>query len=321
MWDLSAREFANNLPALCWIAQPDGYIAWYNKRWYEFTGATVEEMEGWGWQSVHKPEELPGVLERWRGSISSGEPFEMVFPLRKFDGTFTPFLTRVNPARNESGEITAWYGVNTEITEQVQAEDALALLANELSHRIKNIFAVVSGLISFSARSVPACREFSFELSKRIAALGKAHDFIRPHNASSSKLIATSMFDLIHQLLAPYQRDERILITGKDLQVNERATMSLALLFHELATNSTKYGSLSTAEGLVEISTEVTETALKINWEEKRGPPVATPMSLGFGSNLTRISIEAQLSGRITYDWKPKGLIVCASIPLEAVLP
>ena len=98
------RTLANAIPQLCWMANADGWIFWYNERWYEYTGTTPEQMEGWGWQSVHDPEALPEVLERWQDSIATGQPFDMVFPLRGADGVFRPFLTRVMPVHDEEGQ-------------------------------------------------------------------------------------------------------------------------------------------------------------------------------------------------------------------------
>jgi PAS domain S-box-containing protein len=124
--DREFRKLADHIPTLCWIADAEGYIVWYNRRWYEYTGKTPAEMEGWGWQSVHDPRNLAQVLERWRHAIASAEPFEMVFPIRGADGVFRPFLTRINPAFDEHGAVTNWFGVNTDISLQVQAEDAYA---------------------------------------------------------------------------------------------------------------------------------------------------------------------------------------------------
>ncbi len=120
------RALADAIPQLCWTANADGWIFWYNQRWYDFTGATPEEMEGWGWQSVHDPATLPTVLEGWNKAIAAGEPFEMVFPLRAADGAFHPFLTRVMPVRDSTGKVGRWFGTNTDITEQRQIEEALA---------------------------------------------------------------------------------------------------------------------------------------------------------------------------------------------------
>jgi two-component system cell cycle sensor histidine kinase/response regulator CckA len=120
------RTLANAIPQLCWMANADGSIYWYNDRWYDYTGTTPAQMEGWGWQSVHDPDVLPGVLERWKNSIATGEPFDMVFPLRGADGTFRPFLTRIMPVRDADGQVSRWFGTNTDISEQRKSEEVLA---------------------------------------------------------------------------------------------------------------------------------------------------------------------------------------------------
>ncbi|MGO9598242.1 MAG: PAS domain S-box protein [Isosphaeraceae bacterium] len=119
------RTMANAIPQLAWIAKPDGYIYWYNQRWYEYTGTTPEQMEGWGWQSVHDPQQLPEVLERWKKSIATGEPFDMIFPLRGLDGVFRPFLTRGMPLKDNQGRVQQWFGTNTDVSEQKQAAEEL----------------------------------------------------------------------------------------------------------------------------------------------------------------------------------------------------
>jgi PAS domain S-box-containing protein len=123
--DSEFRALAENLPTLCWMARPDGHIFWYNQRWYDYTGTTPADMEGWGWQSVHEPDMLPQVLERWRDSIATGHAFDMVFPLRGADGIFRPFLTRIHPHFDDQGTLTAWFGVNADISARVRVEQAL----------------------------------------------------------------------------------------------------------------------------------------------------------------------------------------------------
>ncbi|MEP6704416.1 MAG: PAS domain S-box protein, partial [Acidobacteriota bacterium] len=109
---------ADTVPQLVWMAEPDGSIFWYNRNWYDYTGTTSAEMEGWGWQAVHDPEMLPSVMGRWKASIESGESFEMEFPLRGADGEFRWFLTRVNAACDADGRIVRWFGTNTDIDVQ-----------------------------------------------------------------------------------------------------------------------------------------------------------------------------------------------------------
>ena len=125
---VSASDFrllADNLPTLCWIANGDGYIVWYNRRWHDYCGSTPEAMEGWGWQSVHDPDLLPTVLERWTAAVAAGEPFEMTFPLKGADGVYRPFLTRVQPVVDSSGQVARWFGVNTEVFDLFATEEAL----------------------------------------------------------------------------------------------------------------------------------------------------------------------------------------------------
>jgi len=123
--EIQFHILADSIAQLCWMATREGYIFWYNQRWYEYTGTTAEKMAGWGWQSVHDPDTLPAVMDSWQASIATGTPFEMVFPLLGADGVFRPFLTRVVPVRDQSGKIDRWFGTNTDIAEQRRIEQAL----------------------------------------------------------------------------------------------------------------------------------------------------------------------------------------------------
>jgi PAS domain S-box-containing protein len=131
--ELRFLQLADAIPQLAWIAQPNGHIDWYNSRWYEYTGATPAEMQGWGWQKVHDPEVLPAVNKRWNETLATGSPFEMVFPLRGADGVFRHFLTRVMPFRDAKGAVIRWFGTNTDISEQQKTQDELRLVAAKLS--------------------------------------------------------------------------------------------------------------------------------------------------------------------------------------------
>ncbi len=125
--DSQFRILADNIPTLCWMAEADGYIVWYNRRWHEYCGTTPDQMAGWGWKSVHDPEILPSVLVRWNESIATGQPFEMTFPLRRADGVFQPFLTRVQPMYDADGRVVKWFGTNVDVSAQVAAEEDLRL--------------------------------------------------------------------------------------------------------------------------------------------------------------------------------------------------
>ncbi|MBU6453811.1 MAG: PAS domain S-box protein [Cyanobacteria bacterium REEB67] len=112
------------MPQLGWTAQPDGRIDFYNRGWYEYTGTTFEEMEGWGWEKLHDPIYLQEVLERWKHSLATATAFEMEFPLKGKNGFYRTFLTRINPIFDESGKLIRWVGINTDIQDQKNAIEA-----------------------------------------------------------------------------------------------------------------------------------------------------------------------------------------------------
>ncbi len=118
------------MPQLGWVAEPNGAIGYYNRRWYEYTGTTAAEMLGWGWQSVHDPGRLPEILKLWREALATGVAFEASFPLRRHDGRFRWFKTHATPLRDEQGRIVRWIGVNTDIDDQKRAEEGLQALAD-----------------------------------------------------------------------------------------------------------------------------------------------------------------------------------------------
>lgn len=133
------RAMADNIPNLAWMADAEGSIYWYNKQWFEYSGTTHEQMQGWGWQALHDPHLLPGVLLKWKKSIATGKPFEMIFPLKGADGHYRQFLTRVNPVYDQSGRIFQWFGSNTDVTSQIEIEESLNVAKREVEESERNM--------------------------------------------------------------------------------------------------------------------------------------------------------------------------------------
>ena len=133
------RTMVNTIPQLAWIANPDGSRTWYNQRWYDYSGATQEEMEGWGWQKLHDPVLLPQVMKSWNTAIAAEQVFDMEFPLRGADGQFRIFLTRAEPLRNSEGHIVKWLGTNTDVHDQRLAEQARRETENQLQVVMENM--------------------------------------------------------------------------------------------------------------------------------------------------------------------------------------
>lgn len=201
------------------------------------------------------------------------------------------------------------------------AAQRLQLVSQELSHRIQNIFAVISGMISLSAREHPEAGAYAEDLLARIRALGGAHELVRPHSPDSRRTHGpTTLANLLHTLFEAYRADgaARIILSGADVALDVAAATPVALLFHELATNSLKHGALSRAAGTVGVHAEDLEADVRITWTERGGPPVReAPVHAGFGSRLITMSVEQQLRGSARRDWGAEGLTVTVVIPKE----
>jgi PAS domain S-box-containing protein len=126
------RALANAIPVVCWTADAQGWIDWYNDRWYEYTGQTKDESLGWGWQAAHHPDDFLAVMRSWPRSIETGESFEMEYRLRRHDGVFHWFLTRIEPLRDADGKIVRWYGSNVDIDAQKLALERTKRVAETL---------------------------------------------------------------------------------------------------------------------------------------------------------------------------------------------
>jgi PAS domain S-box-containing protein len=135
--EVKFQELADNMSQFAWTADALGWIYWYNKRWHDYTGTTLEEMQGWGWQKVHHPDHVERVVNRIRQSFDTGTPWEDSFPLRGRDGTYRWFLSRALPIRNEAGDLVRWFGTHTDVTERIEAENALRHLNETLERRVE----------------------------------------------------------------------------------------------------------------------------------------------------------------------------------------
>jgi two-component sensor histidine kinase len=199
------------------------------------------------------------------------------------------------------------------------------MLTREMSHRVKNLFAIVIGMVSVTAKSAATPQDMSKILLGRLNALAQAHDLVlRDLHAQGQIIREATLTRLLEAIFQPYTdlartgEPKRTVIRGPDLVIGERALTSLALVLHELTTNAAKYGALSTGQGLVHVTWQIDADKLLLRWEERKGPGIEkTPTSEGFGSILVRRTIVGQLDGELDYIWKPEGFSAFISIPME----
>jgi two-component sensor histidine kinase len=209
------------------------------------------------------------------------------------------------------------FGIFLDVTLRKQAEEGHELLAGEMSHRVKNLLAIAAGLTEITSRTTTSTKDMARELIQRLTALGRAHDLVRP--LPEGQGTAALLGDLLSVLLAPYDDlgafSGRIRVAVERMGVGERTASSLAMVVHELATNSLKYGSLSSDTGTLDVSTQPSGDCINLIWMERGGPAVeAPPTGEGFGSKLMQRTVTKQLSGTIKYDWLQGGLVVTVQV-------
>lgn len=205
------------------------------------------------------------------------------------------------------------FGIFLDVTGRKQAEEGSELLAGEMSHRVKNLLAIATGLTQLTAKSAKTVDEMTGELTQRLTALGRAHDLVRPLPGEQGK--AALLGDLFSILLAPYDETAafsgRIRVAVARMGVGELTATALAMIIHELATNSVKYGALSCASGSLDVSSILDGDDICIVWAETGGPPIdEVPVLKGYGSRLTARSVSGHLGGQLNYDWQKSGLVV-----------
>lgn len=303
----------DSVPDIAWSVGADGTFDYVNARWSEITGleapATIED-----WRAAIHPDEYDSSAEKFVAALAKMELFEDEWRLRQADGSYRWVLSRAVPSTGDH-KSARWYGTITDIDDAHRISQEREMLAGELAHRIKNIFTVIIGLISMHSRGDATMQAFGAMLSDTIRALSRAQEFaLKLDGPTDDDLQA-----LLAILMAPYgvAGKSAIRISGDKVAVGKRTATPLALVFHELATNSAKYGALSVAEGRLAISVAREGENVVITWCETHGPATTAPDATGFGSRLIQMAIRNQLTGSIEHDWRPEGLRAVISIPVE----
>jgi two-component sensor histidine kinase len=238
-------------------------------------------------------------------------PYEIDF--RIMHGTEVRWISARGQGDDKGIVDRIMFGVFLDVTGRKQAEEGHELLAGEMSHRVKNLLAIAAGLTAITSRSTTTSTDMARELTQRLTALDRAHDLVRPLPGSEGK--AALLGDLLAILLAPYDDmgafSGRIRVSVPRMGVGEAAATTLALVVHELATNSLKYGALSVPLGTLDVSCSSQEDVVVVSWTERGGPPVVEPSGPGgYGSKLLERAMTRQLDGSINRQWDEAGVVV-----------
>ncbi|APL94586.1 PAS domain S-box protein [Sphingobium indicum] len=290
----------------------DGVITTWNRGASRLFGYSAEEAIGKP-VTIVIPEDRLHEEEHILARLRAGERidhFETV--RRRKDGTLIEISLTVSPVRNAAGQILGASKIARDITAQKRAAAQQMLLLKEMRHRVKNLFALATGLVALSARGAHDVGELTSDLTARLMALAAAHQLTLPDlDNEGTTESSTTLFSLLEAIVAPHElADERkrIFVKGTDLPVGGGAFTSVALLLHELATNAAKYGALSTPDGRLDVTVSVQDDDAIIHWAECGGPRLdRTPDREGFGTALEQASLKGT-GGTLVRSWKDAGL-------------
>jgi len=312
------KRMIDGVPTIAWSANADGSYEYFNSRWTEVVGSQPPRAPG-EWRKFVHPDDTEAAFAAWEEAFSKGKEFETEYRLKQADGSYAWVLAMAVPVADSEDGVLRWFGTITDIDETHQAMEQRDMLANELSHRIKNIFAVIIGLATLKARKTPEHEPFARELTDVLRALGRAHEFVHPGGG----MVQENLQGLLAALFAAYgggEDESRVTITGVDADISPRAATPLALVFHELATNSAKYGALSVDEGRVTLQIEDRGEELALTWTEHGGPPTRDTGQTGFGSRLVEMSVTGQLQGSWERRFEDEGLVALLTVSKAALV-
>lgn len=301
------RLMADNISQLAWIAAGDGTVTWFNRRWRDYTGADAAETARSGWQQVVHPDHLARAEDKFVAAAAAGVAWEDILQLRGADGTYRWFLSQAQPLIGPDGRASAWFGTNTDITQQREAERRIELLMLEVNHRAKNMLAMIQSLARRTLSGGGAQHhDFVNRLEQRIASLVASQDLLVSRAWQKIPLgeLAEVQLAFLGEALDQVQRH------GPELEVTPTTAETIGMALHELATNALKYGALSRSSGRVALTWSRTDDGgLAMEWRETGGPAVTPPEGRGFGGRLIVEAPRAKLGAEVSTDYRPEGFV------------
>ncbi len=319
------RTLAERARDIVLVIRDDGVIADANPAALKAYGYARHELIGMPIAALREESELPQVQEQLALAKQGGALFEAAH--RRKDGTTFP--VEVSAASAQVGAERLIYSIIRDITERKKAEEALKrdadhihLLMRELSHRSKNLLAVIQAMARQTTKSARSLTEFENRFEARVAALARSHDLLVHQNWQGVRLS-----ELVQTQLAPFVDDfeKRIVMKGPPLRLQPEAAHNIGLALHELATNASKYGALSSAAGRVEIAWEIIRPAnapprFALSWHESCGPLVVAPKRKGFGRQVIERLVPAALNGDVALTFRPEGIAWTLQAPADPIV-
>jgi two-component sensor histidine kinase len=257
----------------------------------------------------------PADLDRVRAAFEATReivgPYETDFRIRR--GNETRWVSARGEGDDGGLVARVSYGVFLDVTVRKRAEELREMVAGELQHRVKNLFAVTQALARMAARSNGTKDDMAKDLASRLQGLSDAQDLMRPR--SDGQAMTAPLGSVLKVLLRPFGDEDRVRVLAQEPLVGEKSAAALAMIIHELGTNAIKYGALSVPSGKLAVSCALRDPQIAIEWRETGGPPPTQPRGKpGFGTRMVVASVRDQLGGTMRVAWPPEGIVVTLEV-------
>jgi PAS domain S-box-containing protein len=304
---------------MVWTTGVNGHVHEDSPSWRAFTGQTYDEYKGSGWLNAVHPDDRAITLAAWREAVAGKTTYNAEYRLQTADGGYRWTSARGVPLLNDAGEVIEWVGMNADVTERRRAEEHANLIMRELSHRTKNLLAVIASLARRTFDGTRDVKTQSLDFVERIHGLARSHDLL-----VRGDWRGVSLSDLVHSHLEPFGFDAaRVSIEGPSLTIKPEAAQSIGLALHELATNAIKHGGLKSANGHLNVHWRLAkdegEPAVVLEWSEDTIADPTQAKSSGFGRTVLEQLVGASVGGSADYIFTDKHVVWRLRAPLSGI--
>jgi PAS domain S-box-containing protein len=316
------------VPDLLWRADADGLVTWYSKRWYDYTGQSVEEALGTGWTGAVHPDDRGESRALWEIAVAQAIPYQREHRIRSHTGECRRFLVRAVPQIGKQGRVGQWFGAITDIDDLSQLRDRQQVLVAELQHRTRNLMAVVQAVTQRTLKGSVSLDDFKLRIDDRLGALSRAQSLLsRRTEGMKVRLVDLLAEELGAHMPTTPDGEAQIRMSGDEgVTLRSGTVQTFALAIHELATNAIKYGALSIPTGHLDVVWTVDRVddrpRLRLEWRESGVPDMAsksaTSRPSGYGRELIERALPYQLGCRTSFAFTEDGVLCMVDMPMGA---
>jgi PAS domain S-box-containing protein len=306
------RTLAEHIPQLVWRSARLGNRTWPSPQWIEYTGQSAQESIGLGWLDAVHPQDRELTLEAWHEAERTGQLYVEHRTRRAADGEYRWFQTRATRLTSPDDGEVEWFGTSTDVHDMRRALERQEVLTRELHHRVRNLLGIVTSIARQTLKRSRSLEEFESRFTNRIAALSRVQALVS--RSESSEIALRDLIEAEVSAHAP-EADGRVVIEGPQVKLHEKASETLALAVHELATNAVKYGALAGSQGRLRVCWSVKPDVLEMEWHESGVEKPPSTAARGYGRELIEVALPFALGATTRLEFLADGIYCSIKLP------